>query len=58
MIRGDLSNRLVHLTRGCGHEDAAENFKQIFQSKKLLGSMADPELTEKVVCFSEAPLAA
>lgn len=58
MIRGDLSNRLIHLTRGIGPEDAADNFKAIYSKKALLGSNEDIKCGQKVICFSEAPISA
>lgn len=56
MIRGDLSNRLIHLTRGFGAEDAGNNFKNIYNTKALLGSNEDIKCGQKVICFSEAPI--
>jgi hypothetical protein len=56
MIRGDLSNCLVHLTRGVDHAAAADAFLRIFRSKQLLGSSRDIRGGYKCVCFSEAPI--
>lgn len=56
MIRGDLSNCLVHLTRGATEAVAAEAFLGIFRSKELRGSTRDIRGGYKCVCFSEAPI--
>ena len=55
MIRDDLSNRLIHLTKGT-LEDAEETFNQIIQQRSLLGSSNDIRGGHNVICFSEAPL--
>jgi hypothetical protein len=56
MIRGDLSNRLVHLTRGTSPQNAAENFLSVFRSGLLRGSNGYIRGGFNCVCFSEAPL--
>ena len=56
MIRGDLSNRLVHLTRGPSYADAASTFEQIIGTGKLLGGTGYIRGAYRCVCFSEAPL--
>jgi hypothetical protein len=53
MIRDDLSNKLIHLTRG---EEAAETFKKILDDKKLIGNDGNIKGSYKCVCFSEAPI--
>lgn len=56
MIRGDLSNRLIHLTRRTETQRAEDIFKEIVRSKKLIGSGKDTRGAHKCVCFTEAPL--
>jgi hypothetical protein len=56
MIRGDLSNRLIHLTRGPTLQAAAENFRSILREKCLRGSNGHIRGRFNCVCFSEAPL--
>lgn len=56
MIRGDLSNRLIHLTRGPTLQEAAANFQSILSQGCLLGSNRDIRGGFNCVCFSEAPL--
>lgn len=56
MIRGDLSNRLVHLTRATSESDAAEKFRSIVSDGCLKGSGTDIRGGYRCVCFSEAPL--
>lgn len=56
MIRGDLSNCLVHLTRGVDSAAAEAAFLSIFRSKTLRGSTRDIRGGYKCICFSEAPI--
>ena len=56
MIRGDLSNRLVHLTRGPSYAEAAAVFEKIIEAGKLLGGTGYIRGGYRCVCFSEAPL--
>lgn len=56
MIRGDLSSRLVHLTRGSSYEEASAKFLSIIKSGVLRGSNRDIRGGFNCVCFSEAPL--
>jgi hypothetical protein len=56
MIRGDLSECLVHLTRAVTHSAAAQAFLQIIKSRQLIGSSRDIRGASKCVCFSEAPI--
>jgi hypothetical protein len=57
MIRGDLSNRLIHLTRSDSAQEAKERFSAILRGGRLLGSTRDIRGGAKCICFSEAPLA-
>ena len=50
MIREDVSNKLIHLTRG-KYEDAAKTFTKILGTKKLLGSDKDIRGRYKVICL-------
>ena len=56
MIRDDLSNKLIHLTRG-EWDDAANKFLSILQEKKLKGGTGCIKGAFRCVCFSEAPVA-
>jgi hypothetical protein len=55
MIRGDLSNRLVHLTKGDDNA-AFSNFQSILKTRRLIGSSGHIKGLHKCVCFSEAPV--
>jgi hypothetical protein len=57
MIRGDLSERLIHLTRGDTDVEAMKAFFSIARSRKLHGSDRGIRGGHKCVCFSEAPIA-
>jgi hypothetical protein len=56
MIRDDLSNRLVHLTKGATEKEAAERFLDILREKALLGGTGLIRGGYPCVCFSEAPI--
>jgi len=63
MIRDDLSNKLIHLTRGDSADDptkaqeqALERFHSIVAHKKLLGGSGYIKGSYKCVCFTEAPI--
>jgi hypothetical protein len=56
MIRGDLSNRLIHLTKGNTLAEASPNFLQIINEGKLIGSTGHIRGGYTCVCFSEAPI--
>lgn len=53
IIRDDLSDRLVHLTKG---EEAFETFVHILNDKALKGGNGFIKGGHKCVCFSEAPI--
>lgn len=57
MIRDDLSDRLIHLTRGATADEAAQRFLQIMGTRALLGSDGCIMGQHRCVCFSEAPIA-
>lgn len=58
MIRGDLSNRLIHLTRDSEDLSAEQVLRSIVQDGCLRGSSNDIRGGHSVVCFTEAPLSA
>ncbi|TPQ32033.1 hypothetical protein [Cupriavidus pinatubonensis] len=58
MIRGDLSNRLIHLTRGNSEMTVEQVFDSILKERRLRGSAKDIRGGHAVVCFTEAPLTA
>jgi hypothetical protein len=56
VIRDDISERLVHLTRGVSSEAAAEAFLSIFRERKLRGGSGCIKGGYDCVYFSEAPI--
>jgi hypothetical protein len=56
MIRGGLSNRLIHLTKGMSPEEAASIFMRILQEGRLRGRNGYIRGGYNCVCFSEAPI--
>ena len=56
MIRDDLSNRVVHLTKGGTDLEAADNFRSIVGSAVLRGGTGYIKGKYECVCFSEAPI--
>ena len=68
MIRGDLSDRLIHLTRGTTvannpvnkvlrDKEAMRNFWSIVRRAKLVAGTGNIVGGHECVCFSEAPIA-
>lgn len=53
VIRDDLSDRLVHLTKG---DDPFSTFTKILNERALLGGDGFIKGKHRCVCFSEAPL--
>ncbi|MBX7457783.1 hypothetical protein K3152_05955 [Qipengyuania sp. 1NDH17] len=53
VIRDDLSNKLVHLTKG---DDAAFTFEKIVNERRLRGGTGFIKGQHQCVCFSEAPV--
>ena len=56
MIRDDLSDKLIHLTRGPTYDDAAQVFSAILEEKRLVGGTGCIKGSFQCVCFSEAPI--
>lgn len=56
MIRGDLSSRLVHLTKGETQQEASDRFLSIVKHGVLKGGAGDIRGGYLCVCFSEAPI--
>jgi hypothetical protein len=56
MIRGDLSNRLIHLTKGNTADEAANNFINILRCGHIRGGNGFIRGGYTCVCFSEAPI--
>ena len=56
-MRYDLSDELIHFTRGDSYDDAYERLKLILRQKALLASNQSIRGGFSCVCFSEAPLA-
>jgi hypothetical protein len=55
MIRDDLSNKLIHFTKG-NKEQVIKNFKSILSQKKLIGGTGEIKGNFKCVCFTESPI--
>ena len=55
MYRDDLSDKLIHLTKGTWSQ-AADSFHKIVEEKRLLGGTGGMQYGIKCVCFSEAPI--
>jgi hypothetical protein len=56
MIREDLSEKLIHLTRDFYKKSAKSGFLKILSNKYLLGTETNIEDSSKCICFSEAPI--
>jgi len=56
MIRDDLSDKLIHLTRGGSDQAAAEAFLSIVQDRAIRGGTGCIKGRFHCVCFSEAPV--
>src|SRR5436190_24168723 len=56
MIRDDLSDKLVHLTRGATDQAAADAFLSIVKERKVRGGSGCIKGGFRCVCFSEAPV--
>ena len=55
-MRTDLSEQLIHLTRGESLLDAEKAFRNIYKERQLRGSSKGIRGGYNVVCFSEAPV--
>src|SRR6185436_13387898 len=58
MIRSDLSQRLIHLTRDIGGSTGFKNFESIIATKTLKGNNGHIRGGYKCICFTEAPISA
>lgn len=56
MIRDDLSEKLIHLTRDFDGYTGKDRFYQILNTKKLTGTNTNIRSKQNCVCFSEAPI--
>ena len=55
-MRPDLSEQLIHFTRGESDADAEATFRKIITDRALLGSSNQIRGGFNVVCFNEAPV--
>lgn len=55
MYRNDLSNYLIHFTKGKSEDEAFGNLCNIISTKKLLGSSTKIADNSNCVCFTETP---
>ena len=58
MIRSDISNTLIHLTRDKENLDASEVFEKIVRERQIIGSTENIRGKSKCICFSETPISA
>jgi len=58
MSRIDISNYLIHFTKGDSPESAFQRLRKIIGDKRLIGSGETIKGRYPCVCFSEAPLVA
>jgi len=56
MIRDDLSDKLIHLTRDFDNLSAKARFIQILSQKTILGTNTNIKGSYNCICFSEAPI--
>lgn len=56
LIRDDLSERLIHLTRGDTDQAAADAFISILREGRVRGGTGCIKGSYRCVCFSEAPV--
>lgn len=56
MARTDISNFLIHFTKGESLEDAFQNLSKIVREQTLIGSGTFIKGNIPCICFSEAPL--
>lgn len=58
MIRDDLSERLIHLTRDTDGVNAETRFRQILGASRINGTSGGIRSEDNCICFSEAPISA
>jgi hypothetical protein len=56
IIRPDLSEQLVHLTKGESQHESEKSFRKIISESVLLGGSGNIRGGFRVVCFTEAPI--
>ena len=56
MIRPDMSDRLVHLTKGVNDQGACQTLVSILEERVLLGGTGFIRGDHRCVCFCETPL--
>ncbi len=56
MARDDISDKLIHFTKGDTFNDAFKNLQSIVQERRIIGSYGFVKGEYDCVCFSEAPL--
>jgi hypothetical protein len=56
VIRDDLSNKLIHLTRNHGEILAADILSKIIVERRLLGGIGNILSGDRCICFCEAPI--
>jgi len=55
-MREDMSDFLIHFTKGESKETAYQNLKSIIEQQRVNGSNSLIRDGSECVCFSEAPL--
>ena len=56
IVRDDLSNRLIHLTRDADDKLASDKFLEILLARRVNGSRRDIRGGQLCVCLTEAPI--
>ena len=56
MIREDLSEKLIHLTRNMDSISGENRFFKILSEKYILGTNTNIRCSSNCICFSEAPI--
>jgi hypothetical protein len=56
LIRRDISNYLIHLTKSTENIEALDVLKKIIIEEKLIGGTGFIKSYEPCVCFSESPI--
>lgn len=57
MLREDLSEKLIHLTRDFAGKNGEERFLSILEQKQIDGTNTNNKGSYNCICFSEAPIA-
>jgi len=56
MIRDDLTNKLIHFTKGDDYQQAANTLQKIISERKLRGGTGYIKGGFRCICFTESPI--